>query len=230
VLVDDGSDDHSLNFFVRSHPWIASDGGQVAPHFGQDRWTGSRFDHVRGGIIIAMDGTCSMTLPNIVIEKIAEAMNIVSGWRKQRIDNFCLRRFSFASRQLGDGKTERRRHPRLCTTFKAYRREILEQVPLYGELHRLFRRWLRGMARRSAEVPIRNVNRERGVSHYGISRTFRVFFDLITIAFLLRYLSRPLHFFGTGGCSASSLAAASPCGLWRRSYCAMRMSSLRTDL
>jgi hypothetical protein len=85
------------------------------------------------------------------------------------------------------------------TTFKAYRREILEQVPLYGELHRFIPALASWHGASIIEVPIRNVNRERGLSHYGISRTFRVFFDLITIRFLLRYLSRPLHFFGTVG-------------------------------
>ena len=82
------------------------------------------------------------------------------------------------------------------TTFKAYRREILDQVPLYGELHRFIPALASWHGASICEVPIQNVNRERGVSHYGISRTFRVFFDLITIRFLLRYLSRPLHFFG----------------------------------
>jgi hypothetical protein len=85
------------------------------------------------------------------------------------------------------------------TTFKAYRREILEQVPLYGELHRFIPALASWHGASICEVPIRNVNRERGVSHYGISRTFRVFFDLITIRFLLKYLGRPLHFFGTVG-------------------------------
>src|SRR5947209_2848084 len=85
------------------------------------------------------------------------------------------------------------------TTFKAYRREILEQVPLYGELHRFIPALASWHGASIIEVPIRNVNRERGTSHYGISRTIRVFFDLITIRFLLRYLSRPLHFFGTVG-------------------------------
>src|SRR6266571_116326 len=85
------------------------------------------------------------------------------------------------------------------TTFKAYRREILEQVPLYGELHRFIPALASWHGASICEVPIRNVNRERGNSHYGISRTFRVFFDLITIRFLLKYLGRPLHFFGTVG-------------------------------
>ena len=98
------------------------------------------------------------------------------------------------------------------TTFKAYRREILEQVPLYGELHRFIPALASWHGASICEVPIQNVNRERGVSHYGISRTFRVFFDLITIRFLLRYLSRPLHFFGTVG--MLSIMAGSAIALW----------------
>src|SRR6266702_3807522 len=85
------------------------------------------------------------------------------------------------------------------TTFKAYRREILDQVPLYGELHRFIPALASWHGASICEVPIQNVNRERRVSHYGISRTFRVFFDLLTIRFLLKYLGRLLHFFGTVG-------------------------------
>ena len=85
------------------------------------------------------------------------------------------------------------------TTFKAYRRDLLEQIPLYGELHRFIPALASWHGATICEVAIRNVNRERGESHYGLTRTFRVFFDLLTIRFLLRYLSRPLHFFGSVG-------------------------------
>ena len=98
------------------------------------------------------------------------------------------------------------------TTFKAYRRDILEQVPLYGELHRFIPALASWHGASICEVPIRNVNRERGVSHYGITRTFRVFFDLLTIRFLLRYLSRPLHFFGSFG--MMSIFGGSAIVLW----------------
>jgi hypothetical protein len=98
------------------------------------------------------------------------------------------------------------------TTFKAYRRDILEQVPIYGEMHRFIPALASWYGATICEVPIRNVNRERGASHYGISRTFRVFFDLITIRFLLRYLSRPLHFFGSVG--MLSILAGSGVAAW----------------
>jgi hypothetical protein len=82
------------------------------------------------------------------------------------------------------------------TTFKAYRREVIHSVPLYGEMHRFIPALASWYGASICEIPIRNINRERGKSHYGIGRTFRVFFDLLTIRFLLRYMSRPLHFFG----------------------------------
>jgi hypothetical protein len=85
------------------------------------------------------------------------------------------------------------------TTYKAYRREIIQQLPLYGELHRFIPALASWYGASICEIPIRNVVRPKGNSHYGISRTFRVFFDLITIRFLLRYMYRPLHLFGTVG-------------------------------
>ena len=85
------------------------------------------------------------------------------------------------------------------TTFKAYRREVIHNIPLYGEMHRFIPALASWYGASICEIPIKNVNRERGKSHYGIGRTFRVFFDLMTIRFLLTYMSRPLHFFGTLG-------------------------------
>jgi hypothetical protein len=98
------------------------------------------------------------------------------------------------------------------TTFKAYRREVVQEVPLYGELHRFIPALASAYGATICEIPIRNVNRERGESHYGISRTVRVFFDLITIRFLLKYMSRPLHFFGSVG--ALSSMTGSLIALW----------------
>jgi hypothetical protein len=82
------------------------------------------------------------------------------------------------------------------TTFKAYRHEVIQNIPLYGEMHRFIPALASWYGATICEIPIGNVNRERGKSHYGIGRTFRVFFDLITIRFLLKYMTRPLHFFG----------------------------------
>ena len=85
------------------------------------------------------------------------------------------------------------------TTFKAYRREVIHNIPLYGEMHRFIPALASWFGASICEIPISNPNRQFGKSHYGISRTFRVFFDLLTIRFLLKYMTRPLHFFGTIG-------------------------------
>jgi hypothetical protein len=98
------------------------------------------------------------------------------------------------------------------TTFKAYRREVIQNIPLYGEMHRFIPALAAWYGATICEIPISNVHRERGKSHYGIGRTFRVFFDLLTIRFLLRYMSRPLHFFGGFGAlgilSGSAISAS----------------------
>lgn len=202
VLVDDGSRDHTFNLLRE----IAAIDSRVTVvrlrrNFGQTSALAAGFDHARGEYIIAMDGDLQHDPADIPIflEKIAEGYDIVSGWRKVRIDNYWLRRFPSRCANWLMAKLSGVDIHDFGTTFKAYRREILEQVPLYGELHRFIPALASWHGASICEVPIRNVNRERGVSHYGISRTFRVFFDLITIRFLLRYLSRPLHFFGTVG-------------------------------
>ena len=85
------------------------------------------------------------------------------------------------------------------TTFKVYRREIIKDIALYGEMHRFIPALAAWNGAKIVEVPIRNVIRPDGQSHYGLSRTLRVFFDIITIRFLMRYMTRPLHFFGPPG-------------------------------
>jgi hypothetical protein len=91
------------------------------------------------------------------------------------------------------------------TTFKAYRAEILKDVNLYGELHRFIPALASLYGARIAEVPIRNIERPVGASHYGLSRTFRVMFDIFTIWFLLKYFTRPMHFFGKWGLISASI-------------------------
>jgi glycosyltransferase involved in cell wall biosynthesis len=202
VLVDDGSKDGTFPLLreiaaVDSRVTVV----KLRRNFGQTAGLAAGFDHARGEYIIAMDGDLQHDPGDIpmFLEKIAEGYDIVSGWRKQRIDSFWLRRFPSKVANWMMAKLSGVDIHDFGTTFKAYRREVLEQVPLYGELHRFIPALASWYGASIIEVPIRNINRERGASHYGISRTFRVFFDLITIRFLLRYLSRPLHFFGTVG-------------------------------
>jgi glycosyltransferase involved in cell wall biosynthesis len=202
VLVDDGSRDGTFPLLrevaaIDSRVTVV----KLRRNFGQTSALAAGFDHARGEFVIAMDGDLQHDPADIplFLEKIAEGYDIVSGWRKQRIDNLWLRRIPSRSANWLMAKLSGVSIHDFGTTFKAYRREILQQVPLYGEMHRFIPALASWYGASICEVPIRNMNRERGASHYGISRTFRVFFDLMTIRFLLRYLARPLHFFGTVG-------------------------------
>src|SRR5579871_5232635 len=202
VLVDDGSRDNTFSLLRE----IAAVDSRVTViklrrNFGQTSALAAGFDHARGHYIIAMDGDLQHDPADIpmFLERLAEGYDIVSGWRRRRIDNLWLRRIPSRCANWLMAKLSGVSIHDFGTTFKAYRREVLEGIPLYGELHRFIPALASWYGASIIEVPIRNVNRERGASHYGISRTFRVFFDLITIRFLLRYLARPLHFFGTLG-------------------------------
>jgi glycosyltransferase involved in cell wall biosynthesis len=202
IFVDDGSRDRTFTL-LRD---IASVDSRVIVvrlrrNYGQTSALAAGFDNAKGEYVIAMDGDLQHDPADIpmFLEKVSEGYDIVSGWRKNRIDNFWLRRIPSRCANWVMAKLSGVDIHDFGTTFKAYRREILEQVPLYGELHRFIPALASWHGASICEVPIRNVNRERGTSHYGISRTFRVFFDLITIRFLLKYLGRPLHFFGTVG-------------------------------
>jgi glycosyltransferase involved in cell wall biosynthesis len=214
VLVDDGSTDRSFHLLreiaaVDSRVTVV----RLRRNFGQTSALAAGFDHAKGEYIIAMDGDLQHDPADIplFLEKISQGYDIVSGWRKHRIDNLWLRRIPSCCANWFMAKLSGVPIHDFGTTFKAYRRDILEQVPLYGELHRFIPALASWHGASICEVPIRNVNRVHGTSHYGITRTFGVFFDLITIRFLLKYLSRPLHFFGSIGMMSifggSSIAA-----------------------
>jgi glycosyltransferase involved in cell wall biosynthesis len=215
IFIDDGSRDRTFSL-LRD---IASVDSRVIVvklrrNYGQTSALAAGFDNAKGEFVIAMDGDLQHD-PNDIpafLEKLADGYDIVSGWRKVRIDNFWLRRIPSRCANWLMAKLSGVDIHDFGTTFKAYRRDVVQQVPLYGELHRFIPALASWYGASICEIPIKNTNRERGVSHYGISRTFRVFFDLITIRFLLRYLSRPLHFFGRYG--VLSMLAGFGIGLW----------------
>ncbi len=202
VFVDDGSSDRTF-LLLRD---IASVDSRVVViklrrNFGQTSALAAGFDHARGEYVIAMDGDLQHEPADIpqFVAKLNEGYDIVSGWRQARPENLFLRRIpsriaNWLMAKLSDVEIHD-----FGTTFKAYRREVLKEVPLYGELHRFIPALASWHGASICEIPITCGARLKGNSHYGLSRTLRVFFDLITIRFLLRYLSRPLHFFGTAG-------------------------------
>jgi glycosyltransferase involved in cell wall biosynthesis len=202
VMVDDGSNDRSYKLMeeiaaVDSRVLVV----KLRRNFGQTSALAAGFDHAQGDCILAMDGDLQhdpSEIPNF-LAKLEEGYDVVSGWRKERIDNFVMRRIPSRCANWLMAKLSGVDIHDFGTTFKAYRREVIHNIPLYGEMHRFIPALAAWYGASICEIPIRNVNRERGKSHYGISRTFRVFFDLLTIRFLLKYMSRPLHFFGSIG-------------------------------
>src|SRR5882724_956604 len=202
VFVDDGSRDRTYRLLeeiaaVDSRVLVV----KLRRNFGQTSALAAGFDHSQGDFIVAMDGDLQHN-PNEIpdfLGKLEEGYDVVSGWRAQRGDNFVLRRFPSRCANWLMAKLSGVDIHDFGTTFKAYRREVIHNIPLYGEMHRFIPALASWYGASICEIPIKNVNRERGKSHYGISRTFRVFFDLLTIRFLLKYMSRPLHFFGTFG-------------------------------
>jgi glycosyltransferase involved in cell wall biosynthesis len=202
VLVDDGSTDRTYKLLeeiaaVDSRVLVV----KLRRNFGQTSALSAGFDHATGEFILAMDGDLQHD-PNDIpafLEKLDEGYDVVSGWRKSRIDSFFLRRLPSACANWLMARLSGIPLHDFGTTFKAYRREVIQNIPLYGEMHRFIPALASWYGASICEIPIRNVKRERGKSHYGLGRTFRVFFDLMTIRFLLKYMSRPLHFFGGFG-------------------------------
>ncbi len=211
VLVDDGSSDRSYKLLeeiaaVDSRVLVV----KLRRNFGQTSALAAGFDHAQGECILAMDGDLQHDPAEIpaFLEKLEEGYDVVSGWRKERIDNFVMRRIPSRCANWLMARLSGVDIHDFGTTFKAYRREVIQNIPLYGEMHRFIPALAAWYGASICEIPIKNVNRERGQSHYGIGRTFRVFFDLLTIRFLLRYMTRPLHFFGAFGALGMLLGSA----------------------
>src|SRR5450631_3962224 len=215
VLVDDGSKDRTYKLLeeiaaVDSRVLVV----KLRRNFGQTSALAAGFDHASGEFILAMDGDLQHD-PNDIpafIEKLDEGYDVVSGWRKDRIDSFLMRRIPSSCANWLMAKLSGVDIHEFGTTFKAYRREVIHNIPLYGEMHRFIPALASWYGASICEIPIKNVNREYGQSHYGISRTVRVCFDLMTIRFLLKYMTRPLHFFGSIG--ALGMISGSGLAVW----------------
>lgn len=199
VLVDDGSRDETPELLDALYE---KDSRVVVIHlrknYGQTPALVAGFDHAVGQVIVALDGDLQhdpREIPDF-IEKIEEGYDLVSGWRAARSDALLTRKLPSRIANWLIAKVSGVRVRDFGTTFKAYRREILEDLHLYGDLHRFVPALCALNGARIAEIPIKDLGRNNGRSHYGLSRTFRVMFDLLTVGFLLRYITRPLHFFG----------------------------------
>ena len=211
VFVNDGSRDGSEAVLER----IARADSRVVyvslrRNFGQATALQAGFDHARGDVLICMDGDLQHDPGEIplFVAKIDEGFDIVSGWRVRRCDNLLSRRLPSRIANWLLAKLSGVTLHDFGTTFKAYRREVLDGVRLYGDMHRFVPAICARLGATIAEVPIANVPRAAGRSNYGIGRTFRVAMDILTMRFMTAYLTRPMHFFGKWG-MVSGLSGAS---------------------
>ena len=199
IFVDDGSRDQTyriLNDIYENDRRVHV--VRLRRNFGQTPALKAGFDFAQGDIIISMDGDQQHEPEDIplFLDKIKEGFDIASGWRADRQDPWLTRRFPSQVANWLMAKLSGVPLHDFGTTFKAYRREIIQQVQLYGEMHRFIPALAKITGASIVEVPIRHYRRPAGKSHYNLSRTIRVFFDLISIKFMLDYVSRPLHLFG----------------------------------
>ena len=213
LAVDDGSTDGSrarLCELAASRPWLRP--VLLARNYGQSSALQAGFDRVRGRYVVTLDADLQNEPGDIplLLDRLETDPDIdmVSGWRKDRQDAEISRKLpSRIANKLISSATGVHLHDYGCA-LKAYRRPIIDRIRLYGELHRFIPSLAKEAGARIAEVPVRHHARTRGVSKYGIDRTFRVILDLILIVFFMRYRQRPLHAFGGLG-----LWLAAPGGL-----------------
>jgi glycosyltransferase involved in cell wall biosynthesis len=229
IFVDDGSADGTAELIQEA----AHDDSTIKlitlrRNFGQTAAMSAGFDAAEGRIIIPMDGDMQNDPRDIarLLEKIDEGFDVVSGWRKDRHDTFLNRRLpSMLANKLISLTTNVHLHDYGCT-LKAYRREVLDGVRLYGEMHRFIPALASWMGVRVTEIPVTHHPRTRGTSKYGISRTVRVILDLMTVKFLLSYSTKPIQIFGLLGLASLFGAFGLGCGvLYARIWLDMVLSN-----
>jgi len=207
IFIDDGSTDKTLTLLQEIQ---ASDDTVIVlslrRNFGQTAAFAAGFDYSRGDIIVTMDGDLQNDPHDI--PKLLELMkdnDLVSGWRKKRKDPFLSRRLpSIIANSLISKVTGVNLHDYGCS-LKAYRRDVIKNLKLYGEMHRFIPAVASWYGVRIAEVETTHHPRLRGKSKYGISRTMRVVLDLITVKFLQSFSTKPLQFFGPIGLLSGAL-------------------------
>ncbi len=203
IIVDDGSTDGTLarlKELKSAYPWLKI--VVLRRNFGQSAAFTAGIDHASGEIIVTMDGDLQNDPADIplLLEKIEEGFDVVSGWRKDRKDPFWSRRLpSLLANALISRITKVKLHDYGCS-LKAYRAEVIKGLIIYGELHRFIPALVNLSGARVTEVEVRHHPRRFGRSKYGLSRTYRVLLDLLLMFFFRKFATKPLHIFGlTGG-------------------------------
>lgn len=215
ILVDDGSTDGSAGVtesLRESEPRLRL--VRLRRNYGQTAALQTGFDHATGDIVISMDADLQHFPEDIpqLLDKLREGYDVVCGWRHDRREGI-RRRWPSALANWIVRKATRLSIHDIGTTFRAYKADILHDFRLLGENHRFVPVFAFQAGARIAEIKIQNVARSVGKSNYGLSRTFDVLLDIIFLVFYVRYLDRPIRFFGKAGFSIVGVAAAITCGL-----------------
>lgn len=208
VFIDDGSTDSSLNILKElqakdDHVVVVS----FRKNFGQTAAMAAGFDYAEGDIIITMDADLQNDPKDIplLLKNIDEGNDVVTGWRHDRKDAFINRKLpSIIANKIISKTTGVNLHDYGCT-LKAFRKEVIKNVKLYGEMHRFIPAIASGMGIDFTEVKVNHRPRRFGTSKYGISRTIRVVLDLLTVKFLLSYATKPIQVFGLMGVVSGGL-------------------------
>ncbi len=215
IVVDDGSSDSSFDHLQRLHeldPRLKVI--RFRRNFGQTAAFAAGFDAARGDVIVTLDADLQNDPADIprLLTKANEGYDVVSGWRVKRRDPFHRRLPSQVANWLISRVTGVRLHDYGCS-LKVYRREVVKNIRLYGELHRFIPAIASWMGVSIAEIPVNHRPRSFGRSKYGtVTRTVKVFLDLLTVRFLLSYATRPIHVFG--GLGLLAVGAGSALGLY----------------
>ncbi|MCB0119745.1 MAG: glycosyltransferase family 2 protein, partial [Anaerolineales bacterium] len=211
IFVDDGSQDNSLPILTQhaekdpEHVRVVS----FRRNFGQTAAIAAGLDHSVGEIIILLDADMQNDPSDIpmLLEKLDEGYDLVSGWRKERKDNAITRNFpSMLANKLISSVTGVELHDYGCT-LKAYRRPVLEGFRLYGEMHRFIPVFANSVGARITEVVVNHHPRRFGHTKYGLERTVKVVLDLFTVKFLVSFSSKPIYLFGGTGLVLMAISA-----------------------
>jgi len=202
IFVDDGSNDASNEILRR----LAKDDKEIKvihfrKNFGQTAAIAAGVEHAQGEIIVTMDGDGQNDPRDIprLLARLEQGYDVASGWRRNRQDSLLNKRFPSAlANKLISWLTRVRLHDYGCT-LKAYRRDILKDVRLYGEMHRFIPAYASWVGARITEMEVAHHPRRHGRSKYGLSRTSSIILDLITFLFLQRYSTKPIRLFGGAG-------------------------------
>ncbi len=215
IFIDDGSRDgtsEKLTYAAQTNPHLKV--VIFKRNVGQTAAMMAGIDHAKGEVIVPMDGDLQNDPADIgkLLDKLDEGYGVVSGWRKNRQDDYWTRTFPSRIANAIISRVSGVKLRDYGCTLKAYRREVLEGFRLYGEMHRFVPIYANWQGARVAELPVAHKPRQAGRSKYGLNRAFKVLLDLMVVKFLTQYETKPIYIFGTVGLGFFGISLIA--GLW----------------